>query len=452
MNEHSFSSREGSQASSLAYPQNPAIKSRLGPGFGADYAALAEQVAMLEAAISNVPAPSERSEALRKEVRRKISDQDAARSRFLLANLEQVYRALTDTLREPLTIAELCRRAADLFPALLPGSDKMAAEYALPLDEREGHEGSLASFISAVLRNPECGKHLLASMRRPSAAARDYLPEYAREGLLKLGVVTVERQGPAAIITLENGDCLNAEDLELLTQLELAVDIALLSPCVSVGVVRGGAMTHPKYRGRRVFCSGINLRKLNLGQIPIVDYFLSREMGLIEKIRRGLSLEGFVPGPDTRHEKPWLGVIEGFAIGGGFQLLLNFDKIIASEEVYFSLPAAHEGIVPGSANFRLSRHVGSRLARRMIFLGERIHAVGKNGNLVCDEVVDGKSVDSAMYSAIDQLSGAAVAANRHMLNISDEPVGELLNYLAEFCLVQAERALSKDVMAKVRDW
>lgn len=420
--------------------------------FRSDYASLADYVATVEAAICLMPAPSERSEVLREDVRRKISDQNVARSQFLSAYLKQVYSALTDNFREHLTLTDLCKRGAEIYPALLPRPDQMAAELALPLNRREGRELSLACFVSAFLRNVDCGKHLLSSMRRPSPQAYNRLPEYSEHGILHLGPVTIERRGLAAIITLENGKCLNAEDLEFLTQLELAVDIALLSDNVRVGVVRGGVMTHPKYRGLRVFCAGINLRKLSLGQIPVVEYLLSREMGLIEKLRRGLSLPEGCSGSDNRHEKPWLGVIEGFAIGGGFQMLLNFDKVIASDEVYFSLPAAHEGIVPGSANFRLARHVGSKLSRRMILFGEKIFAASENGRLVCDEVVDTKSLEPAVDSAIDQLSGAAAAANRHMLNISDETEEELLNYLAEFCLVQAERALSKDVIAKVQNW
>lgn len=420
--------------------------------FRSDYASLADYVAALEAAICLMPAPSERSEVLREDVRRKISDQNVARSQFLSANLKQVYSALTDDFREHLTLTELCESGAEKYPALLPSSNQMAAELALPLDKREGRELSLACFISALLRDAECGNHLLSSMRLPSQDAWNRLPEYSERGILHFGLVAIERRASAAIITLENGACLNAEDLELLTQLELAVDIALLSDDVRVGVVRGGVMTHPKYLGRRVFCAGMNLRKLSLGQIPIVEYLLSREMGLIEKFRRGLSLPQGSSGSGNKYEKPWLGVIEGFAIGGGFQMLLNFDKVIASDEVYFSLPAAREGIVPGSANFRLTRHVGSKLARQMILFGEKIFAASENGRLVCDEVVDATSLDSAVASAIDQLSSAAVAANRHMLSISDETEEDLLNYLAEFCLVQAERALSKDVIAKVQNW
>lgn len=452
MNDNSNLRDSASAIPSSTVPPSTPLTSQSDAQFQSEYLVLSDYIARLEAAIPHMPRPAERSESMRQEVRQRITDQNVARANFLLPNVRKVYRALTNDFREHVTIVELCARGASTYPALLPAMSQVAAERALPVDKREGRELSLASFVSAFLGDAECGRHLLASMRRPSQQAECHVPEYASRGALHFGLVTMERRGAAAIITLQNGDCLNAEDLELLTQLELAVDIALLSEEVRVGVIRGGVMTHPKYRGRRVFCAGINLHKLHLGQIPIVEYLLSREMGLIEKIRRGLSLDQNSGYERFRYEKPWIGVIEGFAIGGGFQMVLNFDKVIAADDVYFSLPAAHEGIIPGSANLRLARQVGSKLARRIVLLGERINAESENGRLICDEVVGQGSIDAAIDYAIDELSHEAVVANRHMLNISDEPEDYLLAYLAEFCTVQAERALSKDVIEKARNW
>ncbi|WP_082898455.1 enoyl-CoA hydratase/isomerase family protein [Sphingomonas sanguinis] len=442
----------GRELSCSPHIEHAAVELRITGDFNADYAALADRVATAEAVIADMPAPSERSVALHDEVRAQISAQNAARSQFLMEHRKDVYRRLTDRLQAQHRISELCSRAADNFPALVPRPDLLAAEQVLPLDQREGRESTLALLISAFLRDPQCGKHLLASMRRPNPEAWDLLREFSARGVIDLGSVTIERYGYGAVITLQNNGCLNAEDLDLLNRLELAVDVVLLSRDTRVGVIRGGVMTHRKYAGRRVFCAGINLKKLSGGQIPIVDYMISREMGLIEKFRRGLSLAEDVPDVRGRFGKPWIGAVEGFAIGGGFQMILNFDKVIASEEVYFSLPAAHEGIVPGTANFRLARHVGHKFARQMILFGEKIYAASETGKLICDDVVDADAMDGSVEAAIEQLSGAAAAANRHMLNIADEPEDELLSYLAEFCLVQAERVLSEDVIAKVKAW
>ncbi len=86
-------------------------------------------------------------------------------------------------------------------------------------------------------------------------------------------------------------------------------------------------------------------------------------------------------------EKPWLAAIDGFAIGGGCQLLLVMDYIVAASDAYMTLPARKEGIIPGAANLRLTRFTGDRIAppgdpRRP----RRLDCEHAEGQLVCDEV------------------------------------------------------------------
>src|SRR5262249_16104248 len=156
-------------------------------------------------------------------------------------------------------------------------------------------------------------------------------------------VVHIERRGSAAHVTLNNVHCLNAEDLPLLEDLETAVDLVLLDDGVRVGVLRGGTMTHPKYLGRRVFCSGINLVALYNGEIPLVEFLIAREMGLIAKLRTGVLVDDVrraSHGFEREVQKPWVAAVDSFAIGGGMQLLLAMDVVVAEQDAYFSLPAA----------------------------------------------------------------------------------------------------------------
>ncbi len=135
------------------------------------------------------------------------------------------------------------------------------------------------------------------------------------------------------------------------------------------------------------------------------------------------------------------------------QLLLVFDHVIAAADAYFSLPAAQEGIVPGAANFRLSRITGPRLSRQVILSGRKIWAHEPAARLVCDEVVDPKQVDAAVEAAVVRLDNPAVAANRRMLNLADEPRDAFRAYLAEFAAEQALRLYGTDVLDKVgRSW
>ena len=95
-------------------------------------------------------------------------------------------------------------------------------------------------------------------------------------------------------------------------------------------------------------------------------------LGLVHKLYRGLALEPYQPDePETTLEKPWMAVVEAFAIGGGCQLLLVVDYVIAEAGAYFNLPARKEGIIPGAANLRLPRFLGEGRARDAIMFDRR---------------------------------------------------------------------------------
>jgi thioesterase DpgC len=243
-------------------------------------------------------------------------------------------------------------------------------------------------------------------------------------------------------------DCLNAEDNRQVDDMETAVDLALLDPAVRVGLLRGGEMSHPRYRGRRVFSAGINLKALHAGDISLVDFLLRRELGYLHKLVRGVLVEGGERWHSPSAEKPWVAVVDGFAIGGGAQLLLVFDQVLAASDAYISLPAAAEGIIPGAANFRLARLAGTRLSRQVILTGRRIWASEPDARLLVDEIAEPGDLDAAAERRLAQLQNPAVIANRRMLTVAGESPAEFLRYMAEFSLQQALRLYSDDVIGK----
>jgi thioesterase DpgC len=150
-----------------------------------------------------------------------------------------------------------------------------------------------------------------------------------------------------------------------------------------------------------------------------------------------------------RIDKPWVAAVDGFAIGGGTQLLLVFDHVLAASDAYLSLPAAKEGIIPGVSNFRLTRSTGPRLARQVILEGRRIWAREPEARLLVDEVVEPEEMDNAIERSLERFSGDAVLANRRMLNLAEESPDAFRAYMAEFALQQALRLYDRDVIGKV---
>ncbi|WP_410652281.1 (3,5-dihydroxyphenyl)acetyl-CoA 1,2-dioxygenase DpgC [Amycolatopsis sp. cmx-4-54] len=385
--------------------------------------------------------------ALAGEAHRVDDDVRALRTAFVEAHAEVIYAELTDGRTRYLRIDELVRAAALAFPGLVPSAQQMAAERSRPQAEKEGREIDQGIFLRGILRAPKAGPHLLDAMLRPTARAQRLLPEFVETGVVEMEAVRLERRDGVAHLTLCRDDCLNAEDAQQVEDMETAVDLTLLDPSVRAGLVRGGVMSHPRYLGRRVFCAGINLKKLSAGEIPLVDFLLRRETGYIQKIFRGLLTD------DSWHSrftgKPWMAAVDSFAIGGGTQLLLVFDHVLAASDAYLSLPAAKEGIIPGVSNFRLSRIAGPRVARQVILGGRKLRADEPDARSIVDEVVAPEEMDAAIDSALARLDGEAVVANRRMLNLAEEPPGEFRRYIAEFALQQALRIYGADVIGKV---
>ncbi|WP_245548215.1 (3,5-dihydroxyphenyl)acetyl-CoA 1,2-dioxygenase DpgC [Nocardia pneumoniae] len=371
------------------------------------------------------------------------------RRAFLRTHLSAVYLSATDNLRESLRSSELAATVATRFPGLLPEPGQLAADAAAVQAHKEGWEIDQGIFFHAVFSDPVAGEHLLDAMRRPTSRAQALLPEFQTTGRITLPAATLTRSGHSATITITNTHCLNAEDNQHVADMETAVDLVLLDQQSKVGVVRGGEMTHPRYRGKRVFSAGINLTQLHQGKISYVEFLLGRETGYIAKLLRGLSADDSGEWPPRLRTKPWIAGVDTFAIGGGAQLLLVFDRVIAAADSYFSLPAAQEGIVPGAANLRLGRGSTSRLSREVILWGRRIRATEPDARYVFDTVVEPDAMDTEIARAAEQLAADAVVANKHMIVTAEEPQDDFRRYMAEFALHQALRLYGADVLAKV---
>ncbi|WP_159929708.1 MULTISPECIES: enoyl-CoA hydratase/isomerase family protein [Nocardia] len=434
------------------------IDPQAGPDFVGDLdldaTSLAKYTARCEDVVARYPSRIDRDAGAQRSVDQAFAAARTARRAFLARHADAVYSVLTSGLARHRRLPELVHAAAERFPGLVPTATSIADERGRIQAERDGREIDQAIFCAAILRSPRSGSHLIDAMRMPTAPAIEVLDIFRRTGKIELSSVAVERVGHAAYLTFRDGHPLNAENDQLVTDTETAVDLALLDDEVRVGVLRGGPSGSPRYQGKRVFSAGMNLTDLRNGRISFVEFLLGRELGFINKIMRGLFTDArAAPVVARQPEKPWIGAVDAFAIGGGMQLLLVLDRVIAEEGAFFSLPAAEEGIVPGLANLRLSRAVGSRMSRRIILSGLRIAATDRAAELICDEVVPAEEMDAAITAAVAELSQPAVVANRRMLILAEEPVDLYRWYLAEFAIVQAERMYSPDVLGNVeRRW
>jgi len=349
------------------------------------------------------------------------------------------YEALTGGLARPLRVDALCRVAAERFPGMLPDAAALAAEAQRPQRDKRGLEKAQGRFLAAVLADPRCGTHLCHSMLLPREDSGAHLAEFGAKGALELPGARLERRGRAAVVTMRNPRHLNAEDETTIDGLEIAIDVATLDAKSELCVLRGDVVTHTKHAGHRIFGAGINLTHLYQGRIRYL-WYLVRDLGLVNKLYRGLARPGAHPEADSI-EKPWVGVVERFAIGGHCQILLALDYVLAAADAYMTLPARKEGIIPGAANLRLPRFVGPRIARQAILNGRRLDCDSPEGRLVCDEIVPPSQMDAALERLIADLTDSGVvsaAGNRRALRSGEEPLDEFRRYMAVYAREQAE--------------
>jgi len=379
------------------------------------------------------------------------------RERYLATHADAIYRKLTKNLDNFLRVDELAYDAANLVPGLTPTRQHVAAEAEKLQSEKDGAEVDQGIFLAEVLSQPDTGMHLCHAMLRPKPESNERAAEFLKRGVVDFGPAKVERQGKAAVATIKNPRFLNAEDNDTLDDTETAADIAILDPLSDICVLSGDFVDHPKYKGRKIFSSGINLTHLYRGKIPYL-WYIRRDMGVVNKMLRGLAMSGASPDKIYRgtHEKPWIAGLDTFAIGGGCQYLLVMDYVVAGSDAYMTLPARKEGIIPGAANLRLPRFVGPRIARQAIMMGRRIDCDSPEGRMICDEVVPPGEVDATIARVVEDFTGSGVVSasgNRRAFRVGEEPLDSFRRYMAVYCREQAYCHFSPALIANLeRHW
>jgi (3,5-dihydroxyphenyl)acetyl-CoA 1,2-dioxygenase len=381
----------------------------------------------------------------------------ASRRGFLDRHGETLYRRLTDNFSKFKRVDELVRDAAAAVPGLMPDDKQLDRENALQQQYKDGFEIDQGLFLSRVLGDPACGMHLCHAMLFPRVEALEHSRRFRERDKLEFEGATIERRGRAALVTMRNPRFLNAEDETTLDGFEIAVDVATIDARSEIAVLRGDSVQHAKYRGQRLFSAGINLTHLYHGKISYL-WYIKRDMGVVNKLFRGVAHPQISPdeliGGTT--EKPWIGVVEGFAIGGGCQLLLALDYVLAASDAYMTLPARKEGIIPGAANLRLWRFTGDRIARQAILYGRRLDCDTPEGRLICDEIAPADKVDAALERAVDVFTSSGVvsaAGNRRAIRIGQEPLDLFRRYMAVYAREQARCHFSPALIANLeRNW
>jgi enoyl-CoA hydratase/carnithine racemase len=160
-------------------------------------------------------------------------------------------------------------------------------------------------------------------------------------------------EGHVGVVTLARPEALNAISMQVADELAGAVLATAADPSVWVVILEA--------EGDRAFCVGADLKER--GTLDDAGWMRNRVLtrALFDSIRA-------VP-------QPTIASVFGFALGGGFELALSCDLIVASDDAVLGLPETRVGIVPGGGGTQLlSRRIGLARAKDLILSGRRIGA------------------------------------------------------------------------------
>jgi enoyl-CoA hydratase/carnithine racemase len=221
-----------------------------------------------------------------------------------------------------------------------------------------------------------------------------------------LSLAEIRLDAHVAVVTLNRPEALNAISGEVADFLAGALIQAAAEPNAWVVVLAAA--------GERAFCVGADLKERN--RLDDTGWIRNRILmrGLFDSLRA-------LP-------QPTIASVFGFALGGGFELALNCDLIVASDDAVFGLPEVRVGIVPGGGGTQaLARRLGPARAKDLVFTGRRIGAEEAYGLGLVARVVERSALETATMELAREVCASSPIAVREAKMAIDRGIGVTLD-------------------------
>ncbi|WP_295636002.1 enoyl-CoA hydratase-related protein [Novosphingobium sp.] len=214
--------------------------------------------------------------------------------------------------------------------------------------------------------------------------------------------ILVEQTGAVTTITLNRPQALNALNSQVLEDLVTAFAAYEADPGQRCAILTGA--------GEKAFAAGADIKEMS--EKPAAEFyaedFFGRWTSHVVKATR----------------KPWIAAVNGFALGGGCELAMMADFIIAADSAKFGQPEIKLGVAPGmGGSQRLTRAVGKAKAMEMCLTGRMMGAAeAESAGLVARVVSLAELMADAMKTAtaIAAMPPLAAIANKEMVNAAFE--------------------------------
>ncbi|KKC27292.1 enoyl-CoA hydratase-related protein [Sphingomonas sp. SRS2] len=209
----------------------------------------------------------------------------------------------------------------------------------------------------------------------------------------------VETQGAVTIIRLNRPQALNALNTQVLADLIAAFGKYDADPSQRCAILTGS---------EKAFAAGADIKEMQAKGFSAM--FAENFFQGFEKV--------------TGTRKPWISAVAGFALGGGCELAMMADIMIAADTAKFGQPEIKLGVAPGmGGSQRLTRAVGKSKAMDMCLTGRMMDAVEAERANLCSKVVPATGLMEEAMKMANVIAGMpplAAIANKEMVNVTFE--------------------------------
>ena len=200
--------------------------------------------------------------------------------------------------------------------------------------------------------------------------------------------IIAEVQGQVGVCRLNRPDKLNAINIPLMEQLVAALEAFDRNPEIRCILVAGS---------ERAFAAGADIGEM--AAAGMVEMYIRNQFATWDRI--------------ALVQKPIVAAVSGFVLGGGCELMMNCDIIVAAEGTQFGLPEINLGVIPGAGGTqRLTRALGKARAMDLILTGRSIDAAEALAMGLVSRVVPRESYFDAAMQVCKELCAKAPLALR----------------------------------------
>ena len=222
-----------------------------------------------------------------------------------------------------------------------------------------------------------------------------------------MALILAETRGRVGLVTLNRPEALNALNTTLITEIAAAVRVYDADPAIGAIVITGSD---------RAFAAGADIKEMSEPAFP--DTYARDEAATLEGIAA---------------RKPLIAAVAGHALGGGTELALICDIIIAADTARFGQPEITLGIIPGMGGTqRLPRAIGKAKAMDMILTGRTIDAGEAERAGLVARVVPAAELIATAVAVAEKIASlplpAVIAAKESIARAYEAPLAEGIRF------------------------